>query len=122
MVQMNPLAGHKIYQSMMSLNTWTLDYLPNTGGDNLMQIEPVTHSLVRKVRNSAEKFLLMPWIDRFEHWEMTRKIRKFRHQNESSKEANFSADWCRGYFNAHEQRTLSAFAERVSVIEAAWRI
>ncbi len=55
MVQMSPLAGHKIYQSMMSLNTWTLDYLPNTRGDNQMQIEPVTHPLVIKVRNSTGK-------------------------------------------------------------------
>ena len=120
MVQMIPIAVHKVYRHMMTINAWTLNFLPNAQDNGEVQMEPQHNLLVRKTGNYTEKFMRAPWIDRLERWEMTRKIRKFKRPNNRSNEANFSADWCRGYFNAHEQRSLLAFDERVSTIEADW--
>jgi hypothetical protein len=121
MAQMIPVAGYNIYRYMMALNAWTLDFLPNSQDNNEAHKEPQINSIMPHLRNSAEKFLRAPWIDQLERWEMTRKIRKFKRMKNWSGEANFSANWCRGYFNAHEQYTLLAYSKRVNAIEAAWR-
>ena len=120
MAQMIPIAGQHIYRRMMELNPWTLDYLPNIQDDYSTQMEPIFNPMMRRLGDSAERFLRADWIDRFERWEMTRKIRKFNSAANWSNEANFSANWCRGYFNAHEQHTLLAYGERVKAIETAW--
>lgn len=121
MAQMIPIAGHNIYRSMMASNSWTRDFLPNAQDNFEALVEPHCNPVARNLGKSAEKILRTPWLNRLERWEMTRKIRKFKRTKNWLDEANFSADWCKGYFNAHEQRTLLAYAERVEAIEAAWR-
>jgi hypothetical protein len=120
MAQMIPFAGHPIYRRMMELNPWTLDYLPNTQDNSAAQMEPELNPMMRRLGDFGERFLRTSWVDQIEHWEMNRKIRKFSRGTNWSNEANFSANWCRGYFNAHEKHTLLAYGERVKAIEAAW--
>jgi hypothetical protein len=47
-----------------------------------------------------------------EQWEMNRKIRRFSRQGEDHAESSFCSDWCKGHFDGHEQRVLTAFKER----------
>jgi hypothetical protein len=123
MAQMVPIAGYAVYLRMMVLNTWILDYLPNV--QTALQTDVVPHHRPKShafLRNSAEILLGTAWVDWLERWEMNRKIRKFSLQRGShATEADFCADWCKGYFNAHEQHTLVHYAERLAMIEDAWR-
>jgi hypothetical protein len=54
---------------------------------------------------------------------MARKVRKFSRQRGAQDglglqiEAAFCADWCKGHFDNHGQRTLNAFAERLRALE-----
>jgi len=120
MAQMIPIAGHNIYRHMMELNPWMLEYLPNAQEHHVAKMESRSGPITRRLGIAAEKFLRAPLIDRLERWEMTRKIRKFTLAVNWSSEANFSTDWCQGYFNAYQQHTLQAYSERVKAIEAAW--
>ena len=48
---------------------------------------------------------------------MQRKLRQLTRPREIAPEAAFSADWCKGHFNNHGQRTLSVYATRLHQIE-----
>ena len=122
MAQMIPIAGHDLYRHMMALNPWMLDYLPNTQDTYAAQMEPQFNPVMSRLGNTAEKFLRASWIDQLERWEMSRKIHKFSRATNWSSEAYFNSDWCRGYFNAHEEQTLQAYSERINIIEAAGSI
>jgi hypothetical protein len=120
MAQMIPITGYRIYRQMMELNPWTLDYLPNIHENYNSQMGARSYPITRRLGDAAEKILRASWMDSLERWEMTRKIRKFSQMTNWSNEANFSVNWCQGYFNAHELQTLLAYRERVKAIEAAW--
>jgi hypothetical protein len=51
---------------------------------------------------------------RLELWERTRKIRRFKEQEECQDSASFEANRCKGHFESNEQRILTAFEERMS--------
>jgi hypothetical protein len=48
-----------------------------------------------------------------ESWEMERKMHKFQGQRTEGAEISFCADWCKGHFDGHGEKTLSAYAERL---------
>lgn len=113
MTQMVPLAGMVVYRRMLRLNPWVADYLPNA---ELPPRKPVVRGDLcghSGARAAAEALLDTSLGARLESWEMARKIRKFDRQNGSSGEVGFCADWCKGHFDGHERRTLSAYAERL---------
>jgi hypothetical protein len=47
---------------------------------------------------------------------MRRKVRRLsrRAGGQGKGEAQFTADWCKGHFDAHGERTLTGFAQRLS--------
>jgi hypothetical protein len=113
MVQMVPLSGFEVHQRMMLLNFWTHDFLPNAYRLSYPLIDPRNISTLRII---LEKMLTAPLFDRIELWEMNRKIVKFSQQSKKGSQANFGADWCKGYLDAHEQTTRSAFMQRMQVL------
>jgi hypothetical protein len=114
LTQMVPIAGLAIYHRLRQLNQWTALFLPNADGPPRRVIEHVPpHPWARALAESALRSQLGAWLER---WEMERKMRKFGQQNGSS-EAEFCADWCKGHFQNHGQRTLEAFAERLRQLE-----
>ncbi len=107
--QMVPLAGEPTYHQMHSLNRWVEDFLPNTNGATMRY--PVTAASGYPVKSLLETALNMPpggWLER---WEMARKIRKFGQQ--AGAESTFNADCCKGHFDQHGQRILSAYQTRL---------
>ncbi len=54
--------------------------------------------------------------DRFERWEMTRKIRRFSKLPGFGEETVFNAEVCQGNFHHHRKWTQEVFEERLSVI------
>lgn len=110
-VQMIPLSGADVYQNIRCINAWADTFLPNAAGPprDLINGRASRHYL----RYLTELPLRTPpgrWLDR---WEMRRKIRKFQDHNHAG-EAAFSADWCKGHFDAHKRHALAQYETRVS--------
>jgi hypothetical protein len=73
----------------------------------------------RALTRALERLLRTAPGDWLERWEMSRKIRRLSRQaggqleGQVESEAQFTADWCKGHFDAHGERTLSGFAQRL---------
>jgi hypothetical protein len=115
LVQMVPLAGLATYQRMRRLNPWADTFLPNADG-------PPRHSPAGRVPDHPANRLLEAalrtpaggWLER---WEMDRKVLKFSRQRNGAAETAFCADWCKGHFDGHGERTQAAFTDRLRAIE-----
>lgn len=117
--QMVPLAGMAVYLRMIRLNPWVADYLPNAALPPRLP-DGRLKSGGRSVGQVAAEALLDGALGaKLERWEMGRKLEKFSRREDSSFEVSFCADWCKGHFDGHERRTLSAYAERLRQFEAA---
>lgn len=117
MVQMVPIAGLEIYHRMRQLNCWTFNFLPNAVDPPWRNIPMQEDIKPEKLRAVAETVLSTAPGSRLEHWEMKRKLRKFSRRNARSAEAAFSADWCKGHFDNHGQRTLAAYYSRLEAFK-----
>jgi hypothetical protein len=111
MVQMVPISGFNIYRRMQTLNDWVGEFLPNS-------VQAIRSASPLERRSSSlktieETLLRLPFVDPIEKWEMQRKIQRFRQAGDSNPEASFSADWCKGHFDGHFQRTAEAFSRRL---------
>jgi hypothetical protein len=60
-----------------------------------------------------EFFLSGSLGDRFETWEMTRKIDRFSRQDGFGDETVFNADVCQGNFHHHRKWTHEAYQQRL---------
>jgi hypothetical protein len=113
LAQMVPIAGLAVYQEMRGLNPWLLSFLPNAGGPP--RLDGGLTPRGRGVTRALERLLRTPPGDWLERWEMTRKIRRLSRQagGQVEGEAQFTVDWCKGHFDAHGERTLTGFAQRL---------
>lgn len=109
LVQMVPLAGMLVYNAMRRLNDWSGQFLPNAAGPQ----HDAPEAPARPLRRAAEALLRSRAGALVERREMARKVRKFTAQHGAGAEAAFCADWCKGHFGGHGQRTLDAFTERL---------
>lgn len=117
--QMVPLAGMAVYRRMIRLNPWVADYLPNAVLPPRWPSGQLERS-GRSGRQAAAEALLNGSLGaKLERWEMARKLEKFNRRKDGFGEVCFCADWCKGHFDGHERRTLSAYAERLRQFEAA---
>lgn len=123
-VQMVPISGMKVYQQLLEANRWVSVFLPNsTGGPLPMnnQIKSLPPS-IRGARWLGEIALRTPPGAWLEQWEMKRKIHRFSQESAAVEvsgeghgwvsEAAFSADYCKGHFDDHGQRTLNEFTNQ----------
>ena len=114
LVQMVPLYGLSVYRRMLQENRWTDQFLPNASGQPYLPYLAAGEdgegvSQPSKLKSLAERLLITPpgaWLER---WEMRRKITKFSLAGSSSSETNFSADWCKGHFDRHGEKTLDSY-------------
>ena len=113
--QMVPLAGLSTYARFRRVNYWTEAYLPNASGPP-RRVRPVEPS-GRRVRALTEHALRSRLGGRLEGWEMRRKMRKLGQRGAAHLEAYFGADWCKGHFGDHGQRTLSRYQERLEALD-----
>jgi len=119
LVQMVPLSGLPVYRRMRLANRWTEAYLPNAVGapppmEGITQHMPGVGGYgMRPLWQIAESALGSPAGDWRERWEMERKIRKLSRGRQAGAEVDFSADWCKGHFDSHGQRTMAAYEQRL---------
>lgn len=110
--QMIPIAGMDVYQRLIHANAWAKEFLPNCS-HHFDQHEEDT--LFRKL---LELPLRGRTGDRFEQWEMTRKIARFSRQQGFGEETIFNAEVCQGNFHHHRKWTRSALEEKLANLSA----
>jgi len=128
LAQMVPLFGSATYRRLRDANRWVLDYLPNAElpppGTRLRDVG----GWPARFKAFAERVLggrLGDWLER---WERTRKIDKLTRQAAAIGDgttAVFTADCCKGHFEAYDQVILERFQERLEaygVASGEWRV
>lgn len=118
-VQMVPLAGRETFQEMQVQNPWVATFLPNVNGDLVRnEMSPVTGYRLKEMLETVLSTSAGEWLER---WEMRRKIRKFSGRKQADTagteeplEAQFSADCCKGHFDAHAARVFQEYHMRLS--------
>jgi hypothetical protein len=112
--QMIPISGMDVYQRLIHANAWAKEFLPNCSSD-FSREEKAT-----KVATTLKVFLEFPlrgkFGDRFEQWEMTRKIARFSNQEGFGEETTFNAEICQGNFHHHRRWTWEVLKERMNAL------
>ncbi len=117
LTQMVPIYGEDVYARVRMLNSWTDQFLPNASGKPGNLGMQITGKGQNRFQSLAEGFLRTSLGDRIEHWEMVRKIRKFNLTQTDSVESSFCADWCKGHFNRHGEKTMNSYTSRLEMID-----
>ncbi|HVF24302.1 MAG TPA: hypothetical protein VNA23_00345 [Anaerolineales bacterium] len=119
--QMIPIAGMDVYYQLLAVNTWAQNFLPNAFDANVANLannakRKNSRNLpfrVIRVKALLELPLRGKFGDRFENWEMDRKIARFSKQTGFGEETIFNADVCQGNFHRHRSSTRDAFDKRL---------
>ena len=108
--QMIPITGADFYLRLFSANPWVKSFFPN--------FCPKTPEFFKNlvVWRLGEFPLQGSLGDKFETWEMSRKIRKFSTQPGFGAETVFTADVCQGNFHHHRKWTDNVYQERLSAL------
>jgi hypothetical protein len=98
--QMIPVSGSDMYQKLMKANEWVKDFLPHAYMES-------TGLPTKKRTAISQKLMEIPWMgrlgDRFENWEMNRKIARFSRLEGFGEETIFNAAMCQGNFDRHRE-------------------
>lgn len=112
LAQMVPLTGAQTYHRLLRQNRWMNQFLPNAHAPlrSLADVGPTRlGQLLQSLGEAALRTRPGNWL---ESWEMKRKIRRFRGHDAAPDEVDFCADWCKGHFEGHGQRIISAYEAR----------
>ena len=114
--QMIPITGLDVYQRLLAENSWAQDFLPNAkNADKNLRMSKFS---VGKLQHLLEFPLNGKLGDRFERWEMNRKIARFSQQAGFGEETIFNAEVCQGNFHHHRRWTKEAFQNRLNNLRA----
>jgi len=106
--QMIPITGYDLYLRLFASNSWVESFLPNVCPKKTSEVFKTS-----EVSIAAELPLRGVFGDKFESWEMTRKIARFSKQPGFGAETVFTADVCQGNFHHHRKWTYDAYQERL---------
>jgi len=110
--QMVPITGMDVHQRLMKANQWAKEFLPNA-----WQTSEISRTSERSFRTIVELPLRGKLGDRFEQWEMERKIARFKRQAGFGEETVFNADVCQGNFDHHRKWTQNLFQLRIDSLD-----
>ena len=110
--QMIPISGFNMYQRLMEENKWVGDFLPNAYLECYSLPAPSQRRAVAFQHFLEFLFRGKPG-DRFEHWEMKRKITRFSSQAGFGEETIFNAEVCQGNFHHHRKWTQEIFNDHL---------
>lgn len=115
--QMLPISGLDVYSRLMKANPWVKTFLPNA----FVESDSWPPGHVDEQTSALQRLLEFPLRgrlgERFETWEMNRKVARFQKQAGFGEETIFTADICQGNFDHHRARTRHSFEERLSEFE-----
>ena len=112
--QMIPVSGLDVFHQLLAANSWVNEILPNV---SLESIGLPLDKKLNPIQSLLEWALSNPLAIRFETWEMTRKIARFRSQKGYGVETNFSADICQGNFDHHGSWAMKMYEERLRALD-----
>jgi hypothetical protein len=116
LAQLVPIAGLDVYSRLRRANAWTARLLPNARGAPRDGLHVV--AAPRLATRLAERVGRTRPLDRVEHWEMARKIRRLG-AGVWPLEVRLDADRCKGHFSEHGDRVRRAFEHRLAALEGA---
>lgn len=126
--QMKLIKGKDVYMRLMKVNGWIRNFLPNAFNANSTdttnkEAEHWRNSFIREIHVERFQHLLETLLrgnlgDRFENWEMNRKIARFSKQAGFGEETIFNAEICQGNFHHHRQWTQEAYEDRLNKLSA----
>lgn len=112
--QMIPVSGLDVFHQLLAANSWVNEILPNVPMESIgLPMDKKTN----QIQSLLEWALSNPLAIRFETWEMTRKIARFRSQKGYGVETNFSADICQGNFDHHGSWAMKMYEERLRALD-----
>jgi hypothetical protein len=108
LAQLVPLSGAAIYDELLRANSWFREFLPNhTGSGPARLADPAGGG------HRLEPLLRRRTADRFERWEMQRKIARLT-DGAAADEARFDERTCKGHVDGHRQRILDQYETRLA--------
>jgi len=113
LAQMVPLAGFEIYEHFRTLNAWSHEYFPNATTPPQRSANIATIPLTKRLSEWMLKTPLGAWLEK---WEMSRKIKKLTTHGVNN-ESQFTPDMCKGHFDGHRHRILSAYDQRLRMLQ-----
>jgi hypothetical protein len=108
--QMIPVTGMDVYHKLMKANQWVNDFLPNAFIESAGLASQNRSAWFKRLFEFPLRGRLG---DRFEQWEMNRKIARFSKQAGFGEETVFSSEICQGNFDHHRKWTQKMFEERL---------
>lgn len=122
LIQMIPISGLDVYHKVMSVNSWAQEILPNAfyayKNKENSRNSPIRAIRVKRIQTLLELPLSNKLGDKFESWEMTRKIARFSKQPGFGEETIFTAEVCQGNFHHHRKWTREIFEQNLSALAA----
>jgi hypothetical protein len=116
MLQMVPLYGQKFYVNMREINGWVTDYLPQGKGLNLEKINDELSSGQNVLKTLGEFVLggfLGDLVEKFLQKVQITKHTRLAAQRGALDKVVFTADVCKGHYDGHYQKTMSAYRLRL---------
>ena len=114
--QMLPISGIDVYHELIRVNAWARDFLPNAFSENYISQNQTERRF--NVQQRMEFFFSGTLGDRFDRWEMARKIDRFSRQDGFGDETVFNADVCQGNFHHHRKWTHEAYQQRLKKLQS----
>ncbi len=111
LIQMIPISGMDVYRELMKVNKWAGEFLPNAGPSLRGAASGRVEAFPKQV---TEWCLGGAFGDKFEAWEMTRKIARFSNQPGFGEETIFNAEVCQGNFHHHRTWTHEIFRKKLN--------
>jgi hypothetical protein len=112
--QMVLIKGEDVYSQLLKANLWLNLLLPNF--IHSASREQKENKVMTKLQTILESWLRGNLGERFEQWEMNRKIARFQKQAGFGEETNFNEEVCQGNFHHHRSWTKEAFEKKLDVI------
>jgi hypothetical protein len=113
-VQMIPIFGYRMYESMRTSNAWVSAYLPNAQGVFYWRGIRVQQSWWMTIKTVLEWLLGGRIGDALETWEYRRKLRRFAPEMETPHHAAaLDEQRVKGHFVDHGHRIMREYAARL---------
>ncbi len=107
--QMDLIRGVDVFIELRVVNKWVEEFLPNWNNNQITKSNE-DQPMLQKI---VELFLDGKLGDKFESWEMNRKIRKFSKQTGFGVETQFDAEICQGNFDHHGMWAMQRYQEKL---------
>lgn len=115
--QMKLIKGRDVYTRLMKVNQWAKDFLPNA----FLESNSLLFENHREQAPALQSLMELPLHgklgDRFENWEMDRKIARFQKQAGYGDETVFTAEICQGNFQHHRKWTKEVLENKLAALD-----